>query len=138
MGQNQGKRCGCDAFDTGSLAQGRGPDGFQLLPHFIGQAHHSAIIQAGGQGTALILPEGDDVGILAIQITGILGVYFDLFDNLGAHPGQVGPDAGEGGEIHLRQGQQIEGGTADSILADGKPELGGLIGGQAAAGHCFT
>ena len=40
------------------------------------------IIQIGGQGAALVPPERQDVGVLAIQIAGILGIDLQLLDNV--------------------------------------------------------
>ncbi len=111
---------------------------FQLLADFVGKPDHRAIIQVGGQGPAFIPAERQDVGLLAVQIAGILGVDLQLFDDIRGETRQFRPDPGECGEIHLGQAQQVQGRAADAILADGKPCLAASLGVRDRVRHCFT
>src|SRR6185503_16163849 len=98
MGQDQSDGGGGDALDPGGLAKGRRADALQLLPDLIGKADHRGIIQIGRQGAAFVPAEGNDVGILPVEIAGILGVYLQMLDDLGFQGPQFRPDTAEFGE----------------------------------------
>ena len=136
MGQNEGQGGRGHAFDTGGLTEGGGANALQLLADFVGQPDHRPIIQPSGQGAALIPAEGDDVGILAIQVAGILGVDLKLLDHIGGHGDQFRPDPGQVREPG--KGKKLQTIAADPVHANGQAMFGGLIGGHAQAPQCFT
>ena len=88
-------------------------------------------------GDAIFVPaEGNDIGVLPVEIAGILGVDFQLLDDIRGNGAQLRPYPGQGPEIC--QAQQFHGIPPDPIQTDGDAMLGRLIGGQAEGAHCFT
>ena len=70
-----------------------------------------------------------EYGVLAVEISGILGVDLQLLDDTGFQGPQFRPNAAEFRE--LRQGEQFQRVPAHPVLADDKSMDNGLIGGQA-------
>ncbi len=78
MGEQGGERAGGDAFDPRGLAEGRGPDGGELLAHLVGKAADRGVVEVGRQAQVFVAAEGGDIGGLAVEIAGIGRVDLDL------------------------------------------------------------
>ena len=78
MGDQQRQRGRGHAVDPAGLANGSGPNRFQLLPHFHRKRSHLAVVEAFGQLQPFVAPIGRDVGGLAVEIDRVFGVDLDL------------------------------------------------------------
>ena len=118
MGEHDGERCRRDPVDPRRLPQRGGPDGVELLRRLGGKPGDGAIVEIGGKRQRLVPPEGHDVGLLPVEIAGILGVDLELLDNIGFE-GRTAPARWRrAGEIHARQAQQIDGRAPYAVLPD--------------------
>ena len=106
MGQDEGEGSRGNAIDREPPGQGCRADPAQLRDGFSGKALDGGIVEARGKGQAFVAPEREDVGILAIQIAGILAVDFQLLDDIAAKlpiSGQISARAGRSTSGKLRR-----------------------------------
>ena len=112
------------------LGQGGGPQGFELLAHLGGKAGDRRVGEVGRDAHALLLAEGDDVGLLAVDVGGIAGVDLELGRNGGLDRADLRPDRAQPGQVDAGKRQQLEGSAAAAVLVDVEAVAGGLVGGQ--------
>ena len=99
MAQQGGQRRRGHARDAGRLAQGRGPDGGQLRAAFGRKPADRGVVERGRQVQGLVAAEGQDIGLLAIEIAGIAAVDLDLLGDVRRRSRELRPEAGQVGEV---------------------------------------
>jgi len=126
MGQQGGQGPGRDAFDAAGLAQGERAGRGQFLAALVGKPAHDCVVEVCRQGQGLFLAEVSDISGLAIQISGVGGVDFDLLGYVTGPGGHLGPQGREvlQGDTGVRQ--QLEQRAPLAVLGDGEPGLAGL------------
>ena len=85
------------------------------------------VVEIGRNADALLFAEGDDVGLLSIDVGGIAGVNLELSRNTGLHASELGPDRPQALETDARKGQQLEGGAPAPVLVDVQAMTGGFV-----------
>ena len=81
--QQQGYRRRGHSRNATGPGQGIGPGLSQLLFHLVGQAVDLLVIQVRGQRGIFIAPQALYLFLLAVDVTGVLGLYGQLFGRLG-------------------------------------------------------
>src|SRR5713226_4900950 len=78
MRRQEGQRRRRDPVDSSRLAQGTGPNRFELLPRLHGEAGQPVIVECVRQLQVLVAPIGRDVGGLTVEIDRVLGIDLQL------------------------------------------------------------
>src|ERR1043166_4637818 len=91
MGGDQRQRGRRHAVNASRLANGSGPNRFQLLPHLVRERGYLAEIERIRQLQRLVAPERRHIGSLAVQIDRVLRVDFDLLRNTLRDPAELRP-----------------------------------------------
>src|SRR6267378_7578638 len=78
------------------------PRKHKLVADLARQAADPGIIEIGREQQRLIVTERDDVLLLALEVTRVTGVDFELLGDLGGQCSELWPDMYESGDINFR------------------------------------
>ena len=82
---------------------------------------HGAVVEIGRQQQGLVPPEGQDIGLLPVQIAGIMPVGLQLQGHVGPNSASSGQMPGELGEPDAAMGEKLHGRTPLAVLGYRKP-----------------
>ena len=106
------------AVDAGRLGERRRPMAAELLAHFGRQTGQGVEVEAGGDAQGLVLAQGGDVELLAVDIGGVARVDGDLRGDGRGDVADLRPDAGEAGNVDAGEREQVEGRAAAAVAVD--------------------
>ena len=104
-----------------------GPVALELLAELGGEAGDAVEVKVRRDGDALLLAEGGDVDLLALEIDGVARIDGELLGDPGVDAADLGPDAGERREVDVGIGQQLVGAALAAVAIDGEAVLAGLV-----------
>src|SRR5262249_5164011 len=107
-----------DAGDPRSRSEGRWPYSHELRPDLDREAANDAIVEIGRKLQRLVASKGLNIGILASEVATVASVDFQLLGRWPVHVQQLRPDCRQTREVDAGIGEQLSGGSPDTILID--------------------
>src|SRR5437016_11571537 len=115
MGEHQRKCRWRDAIDSACLPECGRTNRAEFLRGFGRDAADFAVVQIIRKSQPFVAAKSTDVGLLALEINSVLGIVFELLDDIRLNAGKLRPEPEQPAEINARDAQQLIGSPATAI-----------------------
>ena len=128
MREQQEERGRRHAVEPSRLAEACRPVTLELLPELGGKSGDPVEGKFERDGDALLLAEGGDVDLLALEIDGVARIDGKLLGDPGVEIADLGPDAGERCEVDVGISEKLIGAALAAVAIDGEAALASFVG----------
>ena len=128
MREQQEERGRRHAVEPRRLAEACGAVTLELLPELGGKSGDPVEGKFERDGDALLLAEGGDVDLLALEIDGVARIDGKLLSDPGVEIADLGPDAGERCQVDVGISEKLICAALAAVAIDGEAALASFVG----------